>query len=497
MKLIAPLALLVLALALVAPAAASHQRAADAYAAATVDGRVFPAAAGLRRHVVGSGRSWERFLDNRPRIVSAYHLRPVRWRGQTYYSTQGLARALRASGKSFSRWSRAHPVERARLRRNAAARLPRDASGTPAPGVPGTPPAMPPAPPPPPPPPPLAPPPAPPPTPPPPAPPPPPLELGFALDNGEYAAPADRDRALVEAAAAGGSWVRIDVKWSDVQANGSNAHDWARYDALIGAARARGLDVLGTLAYSPDWARPAGTTNKFGPDNASRRDAFARFAAAAATRYRDSVRAWEIWNEPNNTMFWEPLPNPASYAALLQHTYGAIKNASPSATVVAGATAPAPTWEGLIDEVDFIQGVYAGGGRGHFDAWSHHPYDFNLPPGTPHKDSAWWETYGLTPSIRSVMEANGDGAKKIWATEYGLPSAGYGHLTEATQAAWLESAFTQWRAFPWAGPIFNYMVRDGVAPRISAYWYHVGVVRDNWTRKPVFAVMQQATARLP
>ena len=92
------------------------------------------------------------------------------------------------------------------------------------------------------------------------------------------------------------------------------------------------------------------------------------------------------------------------------------------------------------------------------------------------------------------MRANGDGAKKIWATEYGLPSSGYGRLSEATQAAWLQSAFARWRAFPWAGPIFNFMIRDGAPNGVSSYWYHVGVVRSDWTRKPAFTVMQLAAA---
>jgi polysaccharide biosynthesis protein PslG len=469
MKLTRPLAAIAVALVFSAPAAAAHQDPAAAATAATVDGRVFPAAAQLRRHVVRSGRSWERFLDKRPRVVSAYHLRPVFWRGQTFYSAQGLARALRIRGKSFRRWARTHPAAHARLRRNAAARLPNGAAG---------PASQPPAP--------VAPPPGP--------VKPPPIALGFALENAEYTSAGLLDRMLREAVASGARWLRFDIKWSDVQATGAASYNWGRYDALIDTARAHGLQVLGTLAYSPAWARPAGTTNKYGPDTAQRRDAYARFAATAAARYRGRVTAWEIWNEPNNTMFWAPAPDGASYAALIRHAYAAIKAANPAAFVIAGATAPAPTADGLIDEVDFIQRVYAAGGGGHFDAWSHHPYDFNLPPGTPHPDSAWWETYGATPNVRSVMTANGDGAKLVWATEYGLPSAAYPGLDEAVQAAWLESAFTQWRAFGWGGPIFNYMIRDGSAPVISPYWYHAGVVREDWSRKPSFAVMQQATA---
>jgi len=318
--------------------------------------------------------------------------------------------------------------------------------------------------------------------------------MGFSLENPEYKSSAERDRELDESAATGSRWVRFDIKWSDVQWSGSNSFSWAKYDPLVSAARARGLSVVANLAYTPSWARPSGTTDKFAPDTNERRQAYARFVTSAVSRYRDQIGAWEIWNEPNNTMFWQPSPNASSYAALLRQAFPAVKAADPAATVIAGATSPAATGNGMIDEVQFIQGVYAAGGRGYFDAWSHHPYDFNLAPGTAHPDSAWWQTYGSSPSIRSVMEANGDGAKKVWATEYGLPSTSYGSLTEATQAERLGQAFTLWRGFAWAGPIFNYMVRDTVSPGNAGYWYYMGVARNDWSRKPSFAVMQRAAA---
>jgi hypothetical protein len=316
--------------------------------------------------------------------------------------------------------------------------------------------------------------------------------MGISLDNPEYKSAADRDRELDETATTGSRWVRFDIKWSDVQSGGPSSFSWAKYDGLVNAAKARGFSVLANLAYTPSWARPSNTTDKYAPDTTERREAYARFVTAAVTRYRDRISVWEIWNEPNNTMFWQPAPNASSYTALLRDAFPAVKAADPSATVIAGATSPAPTSGGMIDEVQFIQGVYAAGGRNYFDAWSHHPYDFNLAPGSAHPDSAWWQMYGSSPSIRSVMEANGDAGKKVWGTEYGLPSSGYGSLTEAIQADRLRTAFTLWRGYAWAGPIFNYMVRDALSPGNAGYWYYMGVTRNDWSRKPSFAVMQQA-----
>jgi hypothetical protein len=71
--------------------------------------------------------------------------------------------------------------------------------------------------------------------------------------------------------------------------------------------------------------------------------AWQRFAAAAAKRYADDSVTWEIWNEPDLSIFWPPQPNPDAYAQLVSTTCGAIKAAVPEATVVAPATAALPT----------------------------------------------------------------------------------------------------------------------------------------------------------
>ena len=53
-------------------------------------------------------------------------------------------------------------------------------------------------------------------------------------------------------------------------------------------------------------------------------------------------------------------PNPAAYAQLLKATYPVIKAADPGATVVLG---------GLTgNDYPFLEGVYAAGGKGSFDA---------------------------------------------------------------------------------------------------------------------------------
>src|SRR5438094_2187119 len=97
----------------------------------------------------------------------------------------------------------------------------------------------------------------------------------------------------------GAKWARFDFSWNSIQAAGPNSYDWTATDAVVAAAAARGIRVLGVLAYTPPWARPSNctTSEKCAPANAAD---FGRFAGAAAARYAPlGVHAWEIWNEPN------------------------------------------------------------------------------------------------------------------------------------------------------------------------------------------------------
>lgn len=311
--------------------------------------------------------------------------------------------------------------------------------------------------------------------------------FGVSFDNPEYLDAATRNRELDSMAAMGARWVRFDIKWSDVQWHGPTSFDWGKYDPLIDAARARGLTVLGNLAYSPTWARPAATTDKFGPDSDERRRAYAAFAAAAVSHFAGRVSHWELWNEPNVSMFWAPRPNAAHYALLVREAYPRMKAANADAYVLGGATSPASSDGVAIDEVAFLQAVYANGGGGRFDGWSHHPY--TVDPSFAHADNAWWQVARTSPSIRSVMTANGDGAKQVWGTEFGPPTSGAPHaMSEAGQADQITEAYTTWNAYSWSGPLFVYMQRDKRAYGASgdSFNYH-GMLRSDFSAKPAWS----------
>lgn len=298
-------------------------------------------------------------------------------------------------------------------------------------------------------------------------------------------------KELDDDARAHARWLRIDINWAEIQNGGRSHYDWSRIDRVVAEAIARGMHVLGDITYTPWWARPSGTNAEYGPSPGS----YAPFANAAARHFgRLGVHAYEIWNEPNTEAFWQPAPDPVAYTAILKAAYVAIKRADRSAKVLTGGTAPAPTTTGSYNPVDFLKGIYAAGGRGYFNAVGDHPYCWPIFPGAKRAESAWYQMYGTNPSVRSVMIANGDGGKKIWATEFGAPTDGPPgtHVTVPQQARMLARAYKLFAGYGWGGPLFFYQGRDiGTSNDTNQNFF--GLTRYDFSRKRSYAAYLSAS----
>jgi hypothetical protein len=90
-------------------------------------------------------------------------------------------------------------------------------------------------------------------------------------------------------------------------------------------------------------------------------------------------------------------------------------------------------------------------------------------------------------SVRSLMLAYGDGAKKVWATEFGAPTDANatGYVSVTRQSKILARAISLWQGYAWGGPmiIYNYMDLsvDPTSTNRSAFF---GLVRADGVPKP-------------
>jgi hypothetical protein len=286
----------------------------------------------------------------------------------------------------------------------------------------------------------------------------------------------------------GTHWVRMFALWPELEPEpGVFAANWMNYYEQTFRSLPKGTKVILDVVDTPSWE--TGSSDEHTPP-ANPND-YAAFVASLAQRWGGKVSAYEIWNEEDSPTWWAGAPNPAAYAQLLKATYPAIKGADPSATVVLG---------GLTgNDYEFLEGVYAAGGKGSFDAVGVHtdtacdklsPYDFLRGAGNrliPDSFLAYRE-------VHAVMLANGDN-KPIWMTELswrttnatcaegawaGQTAAG---VSEEQQATYLKQAYHCMAENPYVQVALWFPLQDegGVTS---------GLLRSNGSRKPSFAAMQ-------
>lgn len=298
-------------------------------------------------------------------------------------------------------------------------------------------------------------------------------------------------RAAQMISAAGIQAVRFDFAWAAVQPK-PGAYNWEDYDFATNLAREHGLQILGVLAYGTDWAAasPQAEEKTMARPVSTK---FAWYAYETANRYKDRVRAWEVWNEQNNTYTWQPAPDPIAYTELLKNAYLAIKYADSSAAVVLGGLgydvgmAPAP----------FLDAVYQAGGKRYMDAVARHPYTNPDMEGIP-------VLLNHIREIREVMARNGDADKQMWITEYGWPAVrkkgSVGQRGFDSQARWLTESFNAMLDLNNIGPIFWYNFRNDRAedsPKYDPMESNYGLVEYDWTPKAGYEAYRQFIASHP
>jgi len=315
--------------------------------------------------------------------------------------------------------------------------------------------------------------------------------IGVSLPALVNQTPATQAAWLANLKSIGVNSIRIEADWAGISYAGPGTFDWSQLDQEVASIEAAGMSIDMVVMTTPSWAAVAGQS---GSDLAQPADpaAFGSFAAAVAQRYApQGVQDYEIWNEPNSTDFWLPAPNPAAYVQVLQAAYTDIKAVDPSAFVITGGLAPEANENGNIDEVTFLQDMYADGAQGYFDALGDHPYSYPALPDTYEEWSGWSKMDATPTSLRNVMTANGDGSKPIWITEVGAPTGGPDSVGTAGQAEELTQAIDNAKTTPWIGGLYIYTYEDsGGDPTTDEDWF--GLLNADGSPKPAWSAVASA-----
>jgi hypothetical protein len=298
--------------------------------------------------------------------------------------------------------------------------------------------------------------------------------------NGAALGPNDRmDKELALIDATGATWLRADFNWPTLEPQ-RGKYNWAPADHLVTKARAAGLSLMGIITYAPGWAGSPPNVNDF-----------AAFAGQLAARYSKlGVHAWEIWNEANLKGPWPGNVDPVRYTAMLKAAYRTIHAADSKAVVVSSGLSSAiddPSGYSLSPQT-FLKRMYQAGAKGSFDAVGLH---LSITPNPVTAAGDWNPTNAATKFMYPTMQANGDGHKKIWATEAGYSTAtasGKG-VSESQQWPLLQLMTETWLNKSFAGPIFLYTLRDPGTDNANM-WAKMGILRNDYSHKPAYDSMR-------
>lgn len=323
----------------------------------------------------------------------------------------------------------------------------------------------------------------------------PPLCVNTALE--QYDA-ARLDWALDLAADGGFAWVRQRFPWAEIEPE-PGRFEWARWDAIVGGAVARGLQVLPVLTSPPAWA---GTP----PDP----EAFARFAGALANHYSAQLVYYQIWHNPNLGDAWGGQADPYVYAELLAHAAPAIRAADPDARIVLGGLAPTAEAGPInYNEPRFLELLSVAGASPYYDVIAAQPLGFDSGPEDRRVDVEI-RNFSRAVLIRETLKALGEDDKAVWATLIGWnnlpetwpgPSSIWGQVDGTTQAEYTIAALARAEAeWPWLGVLCV----NGLQPRPADPARAVPDAEEHWgfamigpdgELRPLYTALQAWAAR--
>lgn len=276
---------------------------------------------------------------------------------------------------------------------------------------------------------------------------------------------------------AGIKWVRTGANWSTVEIT-KGSFDWTQVDRVVNYADSHDLSILFVIAYTPGWANRDKGIN-YPPDNVSDWENFVRITI---NRYKNKVKYWNIWNEPNSLDFFA-LGKDVFVERIFLPAARVIRSADPGAFIVGPGLAHLNS---LNAEWYFWMKYILTQCSDYIDIVSHHIY----------KNEGVYYIYelleigeSLIPSVRSIIEETGHSAKPLWITETGWNTREFSENVQAER--YLEMLQKQ-RAERYPDKIFFYEIIDDLSPDIEPW----GILRSDMSEKPAYNVYKDFIAGL-
>lgn len=311
------------------------------------------------------------------------------------------------------------------------------------------------------------------------------LHWNHDWNSYKYASDKDLSKAVRLMKEAGIGWVRMDFLWEDIEPQ-PNKLNFDKYDKIVDLLTKNNIKILGLLNYCATWASSCGKWNSPPAHN----KLFVKYACLVVKRYKDQIKYWEIWNEPDSHIYWQPQDGLKRYCLLLKDVYLALKKADPQCNILNG---------GFAKGAASVNNLYDNKAKDYFDILNLHIFESPLNPGAVKRISAYPKL------VYKIMKRNQDENKKIWVTEIGCPGVRRGlkiapwwmgrNPILRQQAKWVRDVYNELLRLVYVDKVFWAFFRD-----CKEHWKdgtdYFGLVRWDFSRKPAFSAFRQTVSKM-
>ncbi len=196
--------------------------------------------------------------------------------------------------------------------------------------------------------------------------------------------------------------LRISFGWDGIE-GAKDEYDWLFWDDFVKmAVDEYGITLIPYIAYTPLWNSTNDDPNDswhFPPKDF---DEFGEFVFDLVTRYKDQIKSWELWNEPDIWIFWAG--NHEQFAKLIQIGSEAVRRADPDAVVVLGGLAHDTGWlKTLFRDHDVSRHVDVVNMHNYYETWVGYPME---------------DIVDYIHTVDDIVQRYGDG-QTLWMAEVG------------------------------------------------------------------------------
>jgi len=286
-----------------------------------------------------------------------------------------------------------------------------------------------------------------------------------------------QNNTLAKVKAAGIAWIRIDINWSAIETSKGEFY-YSEVDRVVNYATANGLSIYASIGFTPGWAN--GKKGHTYP--ATNVADWKNFVSRTVGRYKNQIKYWGIWNEPNLKFFFA-LGKDKFVQQILLPAAQTIRGADPAAFIV-GPDLSHKTETGT--EWYFWMKYILDNDGGYFDIISHHIYEDH---GVYYMYELLEEGDKFIPAVKTIIEESGQGNKPFWITETGWNTSKYSEIMQSNR--YLDMLHARARK-NYPQKVFFYAIIDDPNSAVLPW----GILRRNLEHKPAYNTYKDYIAGL-